>query len=193
MSSLSNLSPSEFSGGLTAEIIRPQMIIQLALTIGPLAFLAVVFFVVSSTEAAEPSTESMQTVETLSIVHALFFLAAAATGQMLYRRMLTREKLQAYAEREFRDARGSILTLSPTERVVALIRTAMIIRTACFEGAAFFGLATLMMAAQSGLLQTASWLWLNVTSTVALVSLTALSFLTKEQHEKIFAEMIQPG
>jgi hypothetical protein len=190
MQSLSNLTTTEFKAALTPERVRVGMIIQSALAAGSLLF----FFSVLAVSSLNQRNNSIQIdydlLTNMTIVCMLFFLVDFAIGYFLYHSQFRPNRLEAVYSSDLLDKNGNVIPASPAEKAISLIRTSMLIRTALFEGAAFFGLATLMVGAQQGALSTVSWVWVNALPLLVLLIWIVIMFPTSNRLEKIFEDNI---
>ncbi len=172
MASPKDIGLAELKAALTPENVRAGIIIQITLATGVLAFLLAVMFI-SQLPTERASNGGI--IEIMNVIHAIFFIVAIFVAQQIFNRLL----------------RSDELSVRTGEQVVQLIRTSYIIRAAVIEGAAFFGLATLLVAAQAGLLNTRPILWLNVSSAVYQILFILLNLPTAEKQEALFEERIQ--
>ena len=186
MQSLSNLSTMEFKTALTPERVRVGMIIQGALAAGALLFFFAVLAVASLNQPKNTIAIDLDQLTYMTCACLLFFVADFIIGRFLYFSQFKPERLEAAYSSEFKDQNGNIIPASPAEKAVSLIRTSMLIRTALFEGAAFFGLATLMIGAQQGALEILPWVWINVFPLLALLIWVLSTFPTANRLESIF-------
>jgi len=111
--------------------------------------------------------------------------------QFVYRSRFSARQLETAYRNDLHDQQGNVLDATPAEKAIAFIRTSMLIRTAMFEGPAFFGLAVLMIAAQNGVLVSGSWLWINALPLAVLIALIVITFPTREKVITIFENNIK--
>jgi len=189
MASLANVTLSEFKLPLTPGAVRSGIIVQLALVMGVLFFLFAVIVINQNTGGDKPVDGEV--IQILMTTHALLFVAAIYVGHWLFNRRFTAENLEKAYSRNYMDKRGTPLASTPPEKLVLLIRTAYVIRAALLEGAAFFGLMTLVVCAQSGLLNTQPLLWLNAGSSLYEMGFILLNLPTAEKQQALFEERIQ--
>jgi len=188
MASLANVTLAEFRSALTPGAVRSGIIVQLTLAIGVLFFLVAVIFISQNVPGDQPVSPDL--IEILNTIHALLFITAVYAGHWLFNRRFSSENLERAYGKNFVDKRGRPLASTPSEKLVLLIRTAYIIRAALLEGAAFFGLMTLVVCAQSGLLNTQPFLWLNAGSALYEITFILLTLPTAERQESLFEERI---
>jgi hypothetical protein len=62
--------------------------------------------------------------------------------------------------------------------------------SALLEGAAFFGLSVLMVAATHGILLSVPWLWINLVPVAVLLILIAYTFPTGNTMKRIFESSV---
>ncbi len=186
MLSLSNLSITEFKTALTPERVRVGMIIQGVLAAGALLFFFTILAVSSLNQQSSSIEIDLDQLTYMTIACLLFFVVDFAVGHFLYHSKFKPERLEAAYSSDLKDQNGNIIPASPAEKAVSLIRTSMFIRTALFEGAAFFGLAILMISAQQGALNTVPWIWLNVLPLLVLLIWVLITFPTANRLVSIF-------
>jgi hypothetical protein len=186
MQSLSNLSITEFKIALTPERVRVGMIIQGALAAGALLFFFVILAVASLNHRNNSIEIDLNQLIYMTSACLLFFIVDFVIGYFLYHSQFKPERLEVAYSSDLKDQNGNIIPASPAEKAVSLIRTSMLIRTAMFEGAAFFGLATLLIGAQQGALNTVPWVWINVLPLFVLLIWVMITFPTANRLENIF-------
>jgi hypothetical protein len=191
MRSLADLSTEEMRTALTPERVRVGMIIQAGLGLGGLFFFSAILFVAFLHNTAVANTESLGFLTTLTQVVLGLFVVFSSVQQFVYRSRFSAQQLEAAFTNDFHDQQGNVIIATPAEKAISFIRTTMLIRTAMFEGPAFFGLAVLMMAAQNGLLLSDSWLWINTLPLAVFIALIVITFPTKEKVVSIFENNIK--
>jgi len=189
MASLADVTLSEFKSALTPGAVRSGIIVQLTLAIGVIFFLFAVILINQNTVGDKPVDRD--TIEILITIHAVLFVTAVYAGHWLFNRRFSPENLEKAYVRNFVDKRGRTLASTPPEKLVLLIRTGYIMRAALLEGAAFFGLMTLLVAAQSGLLTTQPLLWLNAGSALYEMAFILFNLPTAGKQVTFFEERIQ--
>ncbi|MBM4169656.1 MAG: hypothetical protein FJ215_10970 [Ignavibacteria bacterium] len=174
-----------FKAGLTSQHVMTQKIIHGALAAGPLVFLAVVLLIYSGSEPRLSTPDDAELLEILSLFHLLFFITTLVAGPLLARKRLGARLAETETPAE------QPQTNSDVEAVVARIRESLIVRVALFEGAAFFGLAIIMIAAVSGALHALDWVWINGLSTLVMVAYVVATFPTRDRFEHVYAMMLE--
>jgi hypothetical protein len=190
MQSLSNLTITEFRTALTPERVRVGMIIQATLAGGALLFFFAVLAIGSLRRPGDSREIDLDMLTTMTMVCIIFFLADAAIGYFLYHAQFKPDRLEKAYSSDLLDKDGNTIPASPADKAVSIIRTSMLIRTALLEGAAFFGLATLMVGAQQGAFSTVPWIWINALPLLVLLLWVMMTFPTSNRLERIFEENI---
>ncbi len=191
MNSFSQLTTTEFRAALTPTTIRTGMIIQTALASGAVLFFGAIMLVAFSTDHVFPTEESLQVLVPLTAISVVFLATAFVLGSMLYNSRFSESNLQNAVTMDVIGPDGQPHNATLAERAVNVIRTAMLIRTALLEGASFFGLAGMMIAATKGTLFAVPWVWVNVVPLVVLIIFVVLTFPTPERLEEIFETRIK--
>lgn len=191
MNPFSHLTTTEFRAALTPATIRTGMIIQTALASGAVLFFGAIMLVAFSPDHASPTEESLQVLIPLTAVSVVFLVTALVVGSMLYHSRFSESNLQNALSVNVIGPDGRPHDATLAERAVNVIRTAMLIRTALLEGASFFGLAGMMIAATNGSLFTIPWVWVNVVPLVVLIAFVVLTFPTPGRLEEIFETQIK--
>jgi hypothetical protein len=173
MSTQSGPTRAVFESVLTPEYLQITRILQAALVSGPTLFaaglLAFFFFTV---QPPTPALQAVQTMDRLSVAHVGFTIVAYLLAPLLFSRVMTGTRL---------DPGGDSTTPDELARqALLLLRTAIIVRLAVLEGAAFFGIAVCVLGVSGGVLYTNSTHWLNLGSTLLLVLFGFLTFPTRD-------------
>jgi hypothetical protein len=153
------------------EQLRPLQIIHFALAGGVSIFLVVTMILTGSPVVVPPGGEDLLTV--LSMVHAIAFIAAIAIGRFLYDSQLRRDRLQSMAQ--------GVSEQAARDLVLGLLRRVTIVRLALLEGAAFFGLAVVLIAKMTGVVTEAPVYWLNALSSVIFIGFVVFTFPTRDK------------
>jgi hypothetical protein len=191
MRSLSEISSIEFSNSLKSEQLRVGMIIQATLGLGTLFFFAVVLFCTFIEQSKIIDPEILDYLKTLTIVNIVFFVVLSSVGQFIYHSSFSAKRLETAYSNDLHDREGNPIAATPTEKAIIAIRTAMLIRTALYEGSAFLGLAVLMMAATNGFLFSVDWLWINALPFLVHLIIIVFTFPTRNRVINIFENNIK--
>jgi Na+/H+ antiporter NhaD/arsenite permease-like protein len=167
------LTRMSFEEALTPVAMRVTRLIQLGLMAGVLLYAFAVVAVYMQDPTALAGVEEVETVQMMTIPHLAFLLVAFVGGQFLSRRMFSPETLSKSPLQD--DPRAW------AEQCVMVQRSAIIVRLATLEGAAFFGLAVCMVSATNGTLRTFPLYWINLISAGVLLLYGTSTFPTKER------------
>jgi hypothetical protein len=181
-----HLSSTEFATHLTPGQLRTGMIIQVALVLGSLSFLMVVLLLTFTGRQQPANPGLLDMLTTFTIANLIAFVVFAGIGNLLYRSRLRPARLQSEFEGESPDRRGNLVGGALVDKVIGIIRSAMILRTALLEAAAFLGLMVLMFAATEGVLLSTQWLWLNLIPVAGLCIFVASTFPTAGRLQHIY-------
>jgi hypothetical protein len=110
--------------------------------------------------------------ETLSMTHVGFTIVAYLLAPFLFNRTLNATRLDPGQEADSTRALAS--------QAVLLLRTAMIVRLAILEGAAFFGLSVCVIGVTGGVMAAEPLYWLNLGSGALLIAFGIATFPTRE-------------
>jgi hypothetical protein len=181
----SHLTYYEFRQQLTPEKIRPIQIIQLGMGLGIVVFGALVLLLYYSIPAprANDITDSLFLLQILTYTHILFAIVSYAVTQVVFKKMLSRNRLSklSYETRNKTIQAG----ITPLDKCFFKIQGAIIVRLAMFEGVAFFGLVICLLGAIQGVLQLHTGYWVNAFSTVVALGLILKTYPTRERIEEI--------
>lgn len=178
MSTLLQLSESEFERILTPDHLRPIQIVHVALMTAATMFAFVVvllYFQSSSTENVD-----VEVVNILTGVHALFAFGAFGISRILTERMFT--------ERYLNNAIDT--ATAPYEDSLSVIRVALIVRMAMLEGVSIFGLVVCVIAVTSGIAKHEPLYLFNMASYVLFIAIGINTFPTKDAVMDIFRRYI---
>jgi len=171
---------------LTPAAVRQLQVIQTALTLSVLLFLAaLVAFWAFSAPADHSGSELLPL---LSIVHAFIAFSTYSVSTLLYNMQFAPDRLRSLLV--FPDSSGSTNGRETAEGFLGLFRSALIIRLALFESAACFGLVVCGIAVASGVITTQPEYWFNTTTTLVLLVFSLLTFPTRERLQWIFEEKL---
>jgi len=191
MRSLSDISTTDFLKDLTSAQLRMGMFIQAGLGLGALFFFLAVLFVAFFRQTSTIDTEPLDILTTLTPINIVMLVVLGSVGQFIYRFRFSAKQLESAYGNDLRDREGNIIVATPAEKAIYFIRASMLLRTALFEGSAFFGLAALMIAATSGFLLSFLWIWINVLPLVVFIALIVITFPTKNRVLRIFENSIK--
>ncbi len=173
MSTQLRITRGDFENVLTPDALRITQMVQFSLMAGPFFFAMVVILVSSRGTYGPPHESDPAFIETLSIVTMALTAAGFGLGQLLFNRTFSPSRILADSPS------------TPPEAIAAqcmsLQRTAILLRLATMEGAAFFGLVISMVAATSGVLSAAPVYWINLLPTVVLLLFGLSTFPSKDR------------
>lgn len=169
MHTSATLTRSDIENAVTPEYVRLSGILRIALVSGVTLFYLVIIVLSSQGILADDDAADISGVNTLSMIHGVVMLGAVAVAVLLSKRMLRKERLN-----------GSDLP-STIDQALQLYRTSSILLIAPMEGGALFGGVVILMAAQSGLLESHPVYWINALSAVLLLLVGLLTFPTRER------------
>ncbi|MFZ4622557.1 MAG: hypothetical protein ACOYNS_18475, partial [Bacteroidota bacterium] len=168
------LSEHEFSSRLTPETVRTFQIIHGALMAGATMFLLVILMLHFQSHPSE--TTDLETVNMLSIVHAVFALSAFGASRLIFGRMFSEQTI--------------INSPEPYSAVLGMMRGALLVRMAVLEGAAFFGLVVCIVAVTGGITQTEPVYFLNTASYILFIFTGLMTYPTKDSLTDLFRTQI---
>jgi hypothetical protein len=168
-----NLSRSSFEIALTPESLRTTQIIQSALMAGVVFYAVAALLIYTQNQDRAPSASELDTLQILTVVHLVFFGAAVVASMFLSKRLFSPQGMAQALESK--DAR------QVADRCVVQQRTAILVRLAVLEGAAFFGLSVCTIGAQSGGLRESPAYWINLVSGVGFLFSASATFPTRER------------
>jgi hypothetical protein len=175
------LTRTHFEAALTPGLLRTMAIMQTALVFGPLLYVIPVFVVFSGRSVIPPGPDEFLLVNILSLLHGAALLTAGSVGSFFFQRMFSSDRLMAIP-----DANPETLA----SMAAGMLRSAMILRLALFEGAAFFGITVCILAMINGVLDAEPAYWLNLASLAIFAAFGILTFPTKERLMIWFEEML---
>jgi hypothetical protein len=167
------------------------MIIQGAILAGALLFFGVIFVVASQVTPSLPTDDQLQTLSVLTMVSIAFAALAFVGGWLLYNSRFSGDRLKEAYANDLLDRAGNRLEATPAEKAVSLMRTALLIRTAMLEAAAFFGLVCLIVPASGGSLYSIPWIWINAAPLFVLATFVVTTFPTAGRLEDLFETKIR--
>jgi hypothetical protein len=192
MRSFADVSVHDFEAALTPAELRMFQIIQGALGAGIATFLCipVALYVFDAVVLADEAAQDLQLIRLLSLVHIALAAALLVTAKVVYDLQFRPERLAGEHRPALRDTQGEVIH-DPATYCLALLRTAMIVRMAMYEGIAMFGLVVCLLAVIDGVVQAYPLYWLNALSSVALIGYIVLTFPTAERLKALFLSRIK--
>jgi len=174
------LTRTHFEAALTPGLLRTMAIMQTALVFGPLLYVIPVFVLFSARSVIPPGPDEFLLANILSTINGATLLTVGSVGSFLFQRIFSSEILMTLP-----DANPETLA----SLAVGKLRSAMILRLALFEGAAFFGITVCILAMINGVLDAEPAYWLNLGSLAIFAAFGILTFPTKERLIGWFEEM----
>ena len=191
MNSLSEVSLFDFKKALDQTSVRISQIIFIGLTTGVVLFSFVDFMASPQNNNAAYHKEMLPFLNIMSIINFVITVSSMMLGKFISDREFSESNLQRAVKRDYTDKQGHSLNLTPAQKCVSVIRTASIIRLASMEGAAFFGLVTMMEVVQSGIGIIEPIYYANILSILPLFIYVVTNFPNGERIEEIFQKKIQ--
>ena len=141
----------EIENAITPEYLMTSRVIFLSMAAAPVfIFSFILYMEFFLTGTGRP--EDLRLYTMLTYVHLGYTLITIAAGSWIYQKM--------FLERT---------TFATAEAYLEQLRKSLIIRTALYEGAAFFGLVVIVISSMHGALSVMPSLWINLISTVLLM------------------------
>lgn len=175
MNTTLQLSEHQFAAQLTPQIVRTFQIIHAALMTGATMLLFVVALLHS--QASSGSSADASLLDLLSIVNAVFTVTAFGASRIVFEKM-------------FNVGTALNNATDPYLAAIAMIRSAVLVRSVILEGAAMFGLVVCMIAATGGFTHTDPIYLLNTASYVLFIAFGMMTFPTKDSLTSIFRTQI---
>jgi len=179
-----NITRASFENALTPNSLQVTRIIQLALMAGVSIYALCIVLIYLLNLDMHANVYEADTVSTLTIIHLAFLFGALGAGQFLSMRIFSPRALSAPSS----NVDSQVLAAM----CVTQQRTAIIVRLATLESAAFFGLAVCTIGVMNGTLQALPYYWINLLSTFVLLLYGVATFPTRDRlvgwFEKRFIE-----
>ncbi len=175
------LTPTHFEAALTPNLLRTMAIMQSALVFGPLLYVIPVFVLFSARSVIPPGPGEFLLVNILSVMHGTALLTAGSVGSFFFQRMFSSDRLMTLPDTDPE-------TLA--SQAVGKLRSALILRLALLEGAAFFGITVCILAMINGVLDAEPAYWLNLGSLAVFAAFGIVTFPTKERLIRLFEDML---
>jgi hypothetical protein len=172
---------THFEATLTPITLRMMAIIQTALVLAPLLYVIPVIVMFSNRNTMPPGPDEFFPINILSFMHGCALLIAWFLGNFLFQRVFSAERVGT-ATGQKPDSLASI--------ALGLLRSAIILRLALFEGAAFFGITVCILAMINGVLDAEPAYWLNLGSLAVFTAFAVQTFPTKERLIAWFEDML---
>ncbi|KAB2880588.1 ATP synthase F0 subunit C [bacterium] len=192
MHSLTEVTLTEFQSALTPQNIRVIQIIQGAIGLGVVMFMGVVLFVYSSQTMnvdARITNDDYDLINILTLAHIMIAAAVYTVARVVFNLLLSSSVLRNGVTKIMKDGQGRVIE-NPAEKMLAIIRSAMIVRLAMIEAPAIFGLVICLIATFNGTIQETPSIWLNAITALILIGFVILTFPNKERVEEIFNSKI---
>ena len=192
MNSLTEVTLTQFQSALTAQNIRVFQIIHGTIALGVAAFMGVVFFLYSTQGATGDSRDlkdAYDLIKVLTLAHIMLAAGVYTVARVIFNMLLGPSALQGGMIKEIKDTQGRIIT-NNGEKILAMMRTALIVRLAMLEAPALFGLVICLIAVTNGTIYQTSLIWLNAVTALILIGFVILTFPSKEKLEEIFNSRI---
>ncbi len=178
------VTPTDFQNALTPQILRQMQIIQFAISVAPLIYLAVALILEFSLAPAPTGDAMVQTLSIISLVHCVLAIIGYGVSFTLFNNLLSEQRLK----RSIPD--GPVTPELLISLSLMLLRTGMILRLAFFEAIAFIGLSVCVIGVSTGVIDSHPEFWLNATTTLILIVFSITTFPTKERLAQLFNEKL---
>lgn len=188
MNSLSEVTLPEFQSALTPQNIRVFQIIQIAIGLGVVMFMGVVLFVYSSqTGSMNPAImkDDYDLIKVLTLAHIMIAAGVYTIARVVFNLLLGPSALQSGVTKAMKDAQGRIIE-SPAEKILIMIRSAIIVRLAMIEAPALFGLIICLIATLNGTIRETPLIWMNMITAWILIGFVILTLPGKGRLEELF-------
>ncbi len=183
----------EFEKALTHREIRTIQVVQIALPLGPaiLGGIVILIAALSSVRTADPG--SIDLLNLLSASHGFLAVVCYAVAPFVYRMFFSDAQMRRTPRRDVRDRLGHIISWSPAQKCVGLIRSALLIRLMFLEAPAVLGITLFMLATTAGLIKNNPVYWLNLLTPAIMAAYALLRFPTREAIIEVFKSRIRRG
>ena len=173
MSAHQTITRAQFEEALTPAALQMTQIIQGSLMAGPLVALVVVAAVGLSNQPHASAPGPLETVRTLTVAHAIVTVLAYLGAPFLY--------LRTFAAARLYNSRIDEPPEMLAARCVLLQRSAIILRLAVLEAAAFMGVAVCLIGIMNGVFAVQPLFWINLISPVLLLAYSSFTFPSRER------------
>ena len=127
----------------------------------------------------------------LSGVNVLMAMTMPMVGWIISSKQLSAARLQGAVTQEFRNEKGQLISTSPADKCIMLIRTSSILQLATLEGSAFLGLAVCLIVTTEGVAQAEPAYLFNMATCLPLFGFIVATFPTRASFTNIFETKIQ--
>jgi len=173
------LTRTHFEKAFTPAALRAMAILQTALIAGPLVYVVPMLIVMQNAGIERPVEADFSVLNALSMIHVVALFAALFLGNLLFYRMFSPSRLAGMEE----------LGEEKLAFVAAgHLRSAVIVRLALLEGAAFLGIAVCVVGITRGILDAEPLYYLNLGSLLVLLIYGLMTFPTKKRILSWFEE-----
>jgi len=174
------LTYSELRQHLTPENIKPIQIIQLSLVSGLVIVGALVILLYYNIEPSQDHTVSdiLFLVQILTLVHIMFAVPMYILSPIFLKKLVRKDRLSKIPDDTVSSTAHT--EMNQAEKCLFMIRSAIIIRSAMYEGVAFFGLTICLLGAAKGILQSHTVYWVNAFSTIAALWLMLKTYPSRD-------------
>jgi hypothetical protein len=100
----------------------------------------------------------------LTAIHVLLAVIMYSLASIIFKKLLRKDRLSTLSHAAASDAGYTEMTQS--EKYLLLVRSAIIVRSAVYEGIGMFGLIICLIGAANGILQSHTVYWVNTFSTI---------------------------
>ncbi|MEW6509885.1 MAG: hypothetical protein AB1428_02880 [Bacteroidota bacterium] len=184
MSPQQPLTRAQFEEALTPAALQMTQIIQGALMAGPVVALIAIAAVGLSDQPHASGPGPMETVRTLTLVHAIVTVLAYLFAPYLY--LVTFDPKRLFNPRI--DEPAELIAA----RCVGLQRSAIILRLAVLEGAAFMGVAVCLIGIMNGVFAVQPLFWFNLLSLLLMLAYSLFTFPSRERLINWFEQRFTP-
>lgn len=167
------ISRTSFENALTPNSLQVTRLIQLALMTGVSIFALCVVVIYRMNPDLRADAHDADTLSTLTILHLALLFGALGASRFLPMRIFSPQALSAQSSKLDSQA---LAALCVTQQ-----RTAIIVRLAVLEGAAFFGLAVCAIGVMNGTVHGSPHYWINLLSAVLFLFYGVTTFPTRDR------------
>ena len=163
---------------LTPQRVLVVQIIQSALAVGALAFLAVVFYLYQSRAGLipTPADQERSLIESLSVMNVILGLAFYGATAFLDRVSLTKLGLVRPA-----GSQAPSGPLDPVQKIYSSVLAGFLVRWALMEASSIFGLVVCLLAITSGVAYSDEIVLLNILPAIVFIFFTIMRFVNREE------------
>jgi len=176
---------SEFSQHLTPENLRSIKIIQLTMGLG-LVFsgaLVLLLYYKIPDSAKHDTSDMLFLIRILTYTHVGLAIVMYSVSKIVFKKMVRWDRLSNLSYDGVSGTGNPEMTSS--EKFLLMIRSAIIVRLAMYEGVAFFGLIICLLGTANGILQVNPGYWVNSFSTIATLWLIFKTYPSRDVIQRI--------